>query len=263
MTGIVSLSFDNLGEAAEIELGAVAPDAPGIGSHPTVTVALPRILDQLEKSGVPATFFVEGINAELYPEALREIASRGHEVGFHAWRHEEWAKLSADAQAANLKRGLAALAGLGIEVTGMRPPGGGLGPGSTSVLREAGLRYSSPEGSEVRVENGVAVLPFAWRHVDAACVLPLMGSAREQMTGSTDPVEPDAFALHLERELMTIAEEGGFLTIILHPFMLEWLDEERLARMLDRIAAGHRRGEFQALPMEKVAALELGEATRA
>ena len=89
--GILALSFDNLGEAAEIELGAVAPDDPGVGSHFTATEVLPALLDRLEDAGVSATFFVEGLNTEIYPDRLREIAARGHEVGFHAWRHEEWA----------------------------------------------------------------------------------------------------------------------------------------------------------------------------
>ena len=138
--GALCLSFDNLGEAAEIELGAVAPDAEP-GGHPTVTEALPAILEALAARGLAATFFVEGLNAEAYPEALRSIAAGGHEVAFHAWRHEEWAGLSAAAQAENLARGAAAFGELGLEVAGFRPPGGSLGEGGLAVPREAGLRY--------------------------------------------------------------------------------------------------------------------------
>src|SRR6185503_1523666 len=82
--GALSLSFDNLGEAAEIGAGAVAPEAPGVGSHPTATTVLPGLLDRLGTRGLRATFFVEGLNAKLYPDLLREIDARGHEVAYHA-----------------------------------------------------------------------------------------------------------------------------------------------------------------------------------
>ena len=69
-------------------------------------------------------------------------------------------------------------------------PEGSSGAGGTEVLREAGLRYCSPAGSGAGAEAGVALLPFQWRHLDASCVLPPLAAAREQMSGSNDPVEP-------------------------------------------------------------------------
>jgi peptidoglycan/xylan/chitin deacetylase (PgdA/CDA1 family) len=234
--GVLSLTFDNLGEAAELELGALPADAP-LGRHETALEVLPRLLGQLEDRGLAATFFVEGLNAEIYPDLLREIDGRGHEVAFHAWRHEQWAELSAAEQAANLERGLAAFARLGLEIAGLRPPGGQLGAGGAGVLREAGLRYCSPAGAGAGFEDGLALLPFEWRHVDASCVLPPLRKAREQMTGSSDPVEPAAFLASLEAAIDRLAENGGYIAIVLHPFMLGWLGEERLAALLDRVAA--------------------------
>jgi peptidoglycan/xylan/chitin deacetylase (PgdA/CDA1 family) len=58
--------------------------------------ALPRLLDLLDALALRATFFVEAINTREYPAALLEIAARGHEVGFHAWRHERWGDLATD-----------------------------------------------------------------------------------------------------------------------------------------------------------------------
>src|SRR3954454_1474673 len=112
--GVLSLTFDNLGEAAELEMGALAADA-ALGRHETALEVVPRLLGQLEDRELAATFFVEGLNAEIYPDLLREINRRGHEVAFHAWRHEQWAELSAAEQAANLKRGLAAFKQLNLE----------------------------------------------------------------------------------------------------------------------------------------------------
>jgi len=236
------LSFDNLGEAAEIELGAAPADAPPAG-HPTVTTALPAILDALSSRGIAATFFVEGLNAELYPEALREIAGAGHEVAFHAWRHEQWSELSAVAQAENLTRGLAAFEQLGLRSRGFRPPGGGLGAGGLEVLREAGLRYCSPAGEGAGVEEGIALLPFEWRHVDAACVLPNLGPARE----------PAEFLAFLLEELQALTRDSGVLTIILHPFMLDWLGIERLVALLEALAAARERGELHVCRCDEAA----------
>jgi peptidoglycan/xylan/chitin deacetylase (PgdA/CDA1 family) len=257
--GALSLSFDNLGEAAEVELGAVAPDAP-LGDHFTAKRVLPRLLDQLEASGLPATFFVEGLNAELYPDELRSIAEQGHEVAYHAWRHEQWRDLSAPEQADNLRRGRAAFAALGLEPAGLRPPGGGLGAGGTAVLGEAGLRYCSPAGEGVGVRESVALVPFQWRHVDASCVLPPFAGVREGMTGSPDPIEPDGFLRFMEHELERLAQEGGQIAIVLHLFMLDWLGEERLAALLDRVAEAARRGSLWVARCDAVAAHALAHA---
>lgn len=251
--GTLCLSFDNLGEAAEIELGAV-PDGAALGEHPTVTEALPAILAALGARSLAATFFVEGLNAELYPQALREIDAGGHEVAFHAWRHEEWARLEPAAQADNLARGEAAFAALGLALDGMRPPGGGLGGGGLEVARAAGLRYCSPAGAGAGAEEGIALLPFDWRHVDASCVLPPLGSVRERISGSREPLEPAAFLAFLEGELERLAAEGGFLAIVLHPFMLgPWLGQDRLEALLDAVAGAARSGLWVA-PCAVVAA---------
>lgn len=233
--GVLSLTFDNLGEAAELEMGALPADAP-LGRHETALEVLPRLLGQLEERELTATFFVEGLNAEIYPDLLREVDERGHEVAFHAWRHEQWDQLSAVEQAANLERGIAAFGQLGLEIAGLRPPGGQLGEGGTRVLREASLHYCAPAGAGAGFEDGVALLPFQWPHVDASCVLPPLGSAREQISGSRDPIEAARFGAWLEAEIGRLARDGGYMAIVLHPFMLGWLGEERLAALLNRVA---------------------------
>jgi peptidoglycan/xylan/chitin deacetylase (PgdA/CDA1 family) len=250
--GALSLSFDNLGEAAEIELGAVDPDAPR-DAHRTVTDVLPALLDHLDEHGLAATFFVEGLNAELYPDALREIAARGHEVAYHAWRHEQWDALSAPDQRDNLARGVAAFERLGVGLTGMRPPGGSVDPGGTEVLSEADLHYCSPAGKGVGVRDGIAVLPFQWRHVDASCVLPPLAPVREQMTGSPEPLDPEAFVAFLGGEMEQLAVDGSYMTIVLHPFMLDWLGENNFRGLLDGITVARRSGDLWVAPCDRVA----------
>lgn len=258
--GALCLSFDNLGEAAELELGAFPPDAP-LGEHFTAIRVLPDLLAALGERELAATFFVEGLNAEIYPDALRAIADGGHEVAYHAWRHEQWGELSAEEQADNLGRGIEAFRGLGggtdggrgIDVSGLRPPGGQLGAGGLGVLREAGLRYCSPAGEGAGCEDGIALLPFQWRHVDASCVLPPLAPAREQMTGSPDPVEPAAFLAYLDGEIERLGHEGDFIAIVLHLSLLGWLGEDRLAALLDRLAEASRSSDLWLARCDEVA----------
>lgn len=243
--GALCLSFDNLGEAAEIELGAVDPGAP-LGGHFTATRVLPALLGALRDRDLTATFFVEGLNAEVYPEALEAMASAGHEVAYHAWRHEQWGDLSATGQTENLARGIAAFARLGMEIAGMRPPGGQLGPGGIEVMRNAGLRYCSPAGEGTGAEDGIALLPFQWRHVDASCVLLPLAPVREQMTGSPDPLDPGAFLAYLAAEIDRLATEGGFATIVLHLPMFDWWGETALGDLLNRVAEVSKGGVWLA-----------------
>jgi peptidoglycan/xylan/chitin deacetylase (PgdA/CDA1 family) len=250
--GALCLSFDNLGEAAELELGALSA-AARLGEHLTARRVLPALLEALDEHGLAATFFVEGLNAELYPDALTGIASSGHEVGYHAWRHEQWGELPAGEQAENLARGVAAFQDLGLTVAGLRPPGGQLGRGGVGVLREAGLRYCSPAGEGAGVVGGIALLPFQWRHVDASSVLPPLGAVRKQMTGSADPIEPGAFLAYLEGEIDRLSREGGFAAVVLHLFMLEWLGERNLAALLSRLGEASRRGELWIARCDEVA----------
>ncbi len=250
--GALSLSFDNLGEAAEIELGAIAPGAAH-GDHFTATRVLPSLLEALDARDLAATFFVEGLNTELYPEALATIAAAGHELGYHAWRHEQWGDLPATGQAENLARGLDAFGSLGLTLAGLRPPGGQLGAGGLAVLREAGLRYCSPAGTGASADGGFAVLPFQWRHVDASCVLPPLAPVRELIGGSPDRLDPGVFLAYLEAEIERLRREGGFIAIVLHLFMLDWLGEDRLWTLLDRLREVAGRGDLWVAPCADVA----------
>src|SRR5882757_363395 len=93
--GAVSFTFDNLGEASDIEFGKWPEDQP-IGSHMSVIQVVPELLERLK--GISVTFFVEAWNATVYPDALRAMADAGHQVALHGLRHEIWAKLDAEHQ---------------------------------------------------------------------------------------------------------------------------------------------------------------------
>jgi len=47
-----------------------------------------ELLEILRSRGVCATFFVVGRNAEVYPDALRQMTKDGDVVGVHSWTHD-------------------------------------------------------------------------------------------------------------------------------------------------------------------------------
>lgn len=53
------------------------------------------ILDTLDTYNIKATFFLCGYWVEKYPDMVKEIASRGHEIGNHSYSHPHMTKLSA------------------------------------------------------------------------------------------------------------------------------------------------------------------------
>jgi peptidoglycan/xylan/chitin deacetylase (PgdA/CDA1 family) len=44
-----------------------------------------RVMEILDRHQVRATVFTNGIAAEVWPESLRELKRRGHEIGSHSW----------------------------------------------------------------------------------------------------------------------------------------------------------------------------------
>ena len=220
----VTISFDNLGEVTDLQRGTWPDDEP-LGRHFSVTRSLPRILALLDELGLRATFFVEGLNTELYPDSLREIAAAGHEVGYHGWCHEQWAELGPGREADLLQRGVRALGGLRVRSEGFRPPGGRLAKSSLRALERRGFTYCSPAGHGVGVRDGVVILPFEWRVLDAYHYLPRFAELRERDHGSASALPPERFGETLSAALRGAVEAGRHLSLVFHPFLAE--PEER------------------------------------
>lgn len=53
-----------------------------------------RILDLLDEYNAKATFFLVGIWVDKYPELVKEIHDRGHEIGNHSSKHPHMTKIS-------------------------------------------------------------------------------------------------------------------------------------------------------------------------
>jgi peptidoglycan/xylan/chitin deacetylase (PgdA/CDA1 family) len=258
MTDTIVLTIDNLGEAAEIEQGTWPAGAPR-GRHPSVTQVLPRLLDLLDAIALRATFFVEAINTREYPAALLQIAARGHEIGFHAWRHERWGDLAPADEQAVIDRSFAAYAQLGLDVRAFRPPGGALNPQTSRRLRDAGVSWCSAKGERAGLDDvAMAHLPFRWSLVDATYLYRPFAALRAERGLPEGPLAPAEAMARLTRELDAEPDPIA-ATLILHPFLMaDDAASRAYETLLRELAARAAAGDVRVLPGGVVAAELLG-----
>ncbi|OWQ84865.1 XrtA system polysaccharide deacetylase [Roseateles terrae] len=106
-----------------------------------------RILDLLDGRGVKATFFTLGWIAQRYPQLVRDIVARGHELASHGYGHERASDLSPTAFREDILSAKHLLEDLGgVAVKGYRAPSFSIGESNLwafDVLADCGYRYSS------------------------------------------------------------------------------------------------------------------------
>lgn len=81
-----------------------------------------KLLEVLRRHRVHATFFTVGLLAIEHPDIISDIASQGHEIGMHGWRHEHMNQLNAS-ELEVFGRGLEAAEAAIESATGKRPAG--------------------------------------------------------------------------------------------------------------------------------------------
>jgi polysaccharide deacetylase family protein (PEP-CTERM system associated) len=94
---------------------------PTLPSRVLLTTRL--LLEDLDRTGVRATFFVLGWVAERHPGLVAEILAAGHEVGSHGHLHTRVYELDPDRFRAELRRSVASLNAAGARtVSAFRAP---------------------------------------------------------------------------------------------------------------------------------------------
>lgn len=108
------------------------------GPSPATT---PRILAELERLDVRATFFLLGSEVERYPWAARAVAEAGHEIAVHGHWHRNHLVRSVRAVRYDLARALDAIGThTGQRPAWFRPPYGVVSRGTRVAAHEQGLR---------------------------------------------------------------------------------------------------------------------------
>ncbi|MCM1043402.1 MAG: polysaccharide deacetylase family protein [Corallococcus sp.] len=99
-----------------------------------------KILDVCDEYGVKVTFFLVGFWVDKFPEMVREIDRRGHEIGTHSQTHPKMSQLSAEKVKSELvvsSKKIFDICGKPVEV--FRPPFGDYNNQLLTVAEELGL----------------------------------------------------------------------------------------------------------------------------
>ncbi|KUY55207.1 polysaccharide deacetylase family protein [Burkholderia sp. RF2-non_BP3] len=186
--------------------------------------ALGRLLDVLASFDLPATFFVPAWVARTWPAQCAAIVERGHEIGYHGYRHEAFWTLEPERQREIMAQSAEVLyRTLGVRPVGFRTPSGDWSAATVSVLREAGVRYSSSMRGDDRPyllpgadgEPSLVEIPGRWETDDYASLAyhrnPDYPPGLDRIAGY------DATLDNWTREFDGIYREGLCLTTLLHP----------------------------------------------
>lgn len=112
-----------------------------------LAVTADKTLDLLDKHGAKATFFVLGWVADNYPDVVRRVAERGHEIASRGYYHRSVSGMTPEEFRKDLARAKAALERVsGRAVVGYRTADGWLKPDDAwalDVLADEGYAYDS------------------------------------------------------------------------------------------------------------------------
>lgn len=113
--------------------------------QPSYDAVRPEMIDALvgifAQEGVHATFITVGHLAELQAGAITRAAAAGHEIGSHAYDHEQLDALPVGAQLRAVDRGIATLDRLGFAVRGFGAPRNSITPEARDRLMDWNLEY--------------------------------------------------------------------------------------------------------------------------
>lgn len=125
------LVFAGTGSSSLIQLGFDVEGSPA---------RLGELLDILDRRGVKTTMFILGSWAETYPDWVREMARRGHEMANHTYSHGNMRDMTPEQVVAELNRTeeiVQALTGQSTKPW-LRPPFGSRSDESVRAAYEAG-----------------------------------------------------------------------------------------------------------------------------
>lgn len=153
----------------------------------------PRVLEELERCGARATFFVVGERVRALAHVLEAVRRAGHGVALHCDRHIRHTELDEAAIEADTVSALASLAQLGLHPLLWRTPWGVCTPASVRVAARHGLElvHWSFDTRDWRGDSAATMLAGAGGSLDAEAIV-LMHDALgpgAQRTGCENTLE--------------------------------------------------------------------------
>jgi peptidoglycan/xylan/chitin deacetylase (PgdA/CDA1 family) len=219
----VALSFDFDAEGSFMAGGNYSPQ-PLSRAQYGPRVAVPHILQMLEKHRVPVTFFVPAVDGQLNPEAIDAILKSPlkHEIGMHGWVHEPIAALNPGQERLLARRAFDWWAErLGRKPVGIRTPSWDFTDDTLAIIRELGLLYDSSLMADDRPyeivaegkPTGIVELPVEWIRDDYSYYSFNTRSNTYHRMGDNEVLEI------YKAEFDQAYQEGGLFQLTMHPYV--------------------------------------------
>ena len=183
-------------------------------------VALPRVVELMNRENVPSTFFFPAWSLKIAPEQAGLIQESGmHEIAVHGWIHELNTALDGETEERLLRQAVETI----TEITGTRPvgyraPSWNHSPNTLRIVRDIGFLYESSLMADDRpyelVQDGEATgmveLPVEWILDDAPLFNP---------RGNSYMNPRDVMQVWID-EFDKAWEEGTMFLLTMHPHVI-------------------------------------------
>jgi polysaccharide deacetylase family protein (PEP-CTERM system associated) len=225
---LLSFDFEDWHQLVHRRLGRPDWDSPGDALERQTEA----IFDLLEELDARATFFALGMTAERYPDLIREVAGRGHELACHGFAHERVHMQTPDGFRRDVERCAELLEHLGgRRPHGYRAPAFSITrdtPWAYETLSELGFRYDSSQYDSPRLPRRIGPVPPTPYRLE-------LPSGREiwefpitvwRIRGRPVPVGGGAYwrvlpAPILLRALRQVTGENAYPVLYFHPYELD------------------------------------------
>jgi polysaccharide deacetylase family protein (PEP-CTERM system associated) len=225
---LLSIDFEDWHQLVHRGLGRADWDARGPALE-RQTAAIFELLDELNGT---ATFFVLGMTAERYPDLVRAIAAKGHELACHGYSHRRVPTQSRDELRADIERCAELVEQLGGKrPLGYRAPAFSITretPWAYDVLAELGFRYDSSQYDSPRIRSRIGGVPHTPYRLELGegreiweypiTVWPVKGRPVPMGGGAYWRVLPTAV---LKRALRDVTAESSHPVLYFHPYELD------------------------------------------
>jgi len=133
---------------------------------------IPGILNTLEKEDIKATFFMVGQWAEKYPDAVKMISIKGHDIGNHSYSHLRMGSIDRGKIRKEISLCTSRLEEIsGSKVELFRAPFGDYNNSVVGTARELGI-YTiqwDVEGMNIKVKKGKFPVLFILKSMSFIC----------------------------------------------------------------------------------------------
>lgn len=103
------------------------------------TALTPELLDVLDQHDVPAMFFTTGVQTRRFPEHVRDMVERGHQVGHHTWDHPDLTTVPSAELVRQIEKASRLHETIAEPFEFFRPPFGATDPDVQAEVRRQGM----------------------------------------------------------------------------------------------------------------------------